>query len=244
MAETTTVSSFFPYICGFFRKTLAHFRWNTLYTQCMSTIQALACPSATSNTILQIKQLCCNLQGSRTFSIFWVKGHSGIHGNELEGVLANSARLSGLSVHLLMSRTYIKCEMHKETFNIWNSTWQTGGVDMALFNWIPSMCFPIFFPHRRTIYLKFLCLTVPFHFTCFGLILPLPILASAVILAFQFLTTFLTALPCSIFVKELIMLSLSVYRGRLFWRKSVPSHHCWPGKYMRSWFYTPTLRSM
>lgn len=45
-----------------------------LYADCMSAIQPLARPSATFNTILQVEQICRNLQEFHTFSISWVYG--------------------------------------------------------------------------------------------------------------------------------------------------------------------------
>lgn len=83
----------------------------------MSAIQTLARSSTTCSAI-HIKQLCRGLEESRTFLIFWIKGHSEIYGNELVDAFVNSAHLNGLSVHLPMSRTYIKREMYKHFVNV------------------------------------------------------------------------------------------------------------------------------
>lgn len=87
------------------------------------------------------------LVGLHKITFYWVKGHSGILGNEIAGSFANSARHCGILCSQPQSFAHVKKCLVKQVVSLWNSYWQSERSSKHIFTWIPNLILlPDYFP--------------------------------------------------------------------------------------------------
>lgn len=110
-----------------------------LFTDSLSTLQALANPHNNHPIIQLIKNTIKTIRTMHSINLMHVKGHTGVEGNELADKLANKARTHGEPVALPMGKNYVKKEIKIQLFKEWDQRWKEEGQNSELSTWIPSI---------------------------------------------------------------------------------------------------------
>ncbi len=76
--------------------------------------------------VFKIKKLIKSLENNISFHIKWIKGHTGIPGNERVDNLSKEASLKNIneSVYNLFPLSFAKRHFHSVTVNEWQNEWQ------------------------------------------------------------------------------------------------------------------------
>lgn len=118
-----------------------------VFTDSLSALQALSNAMNTNPLIHKLKQDIIHLEKHCKISFYFVKGHSGVLGNELADKFASDARRQGSYVPIGKSKKYVKKEIIRKGREVWNENWNIQGATKELFQWIPSISsIPSFFP--------------------------------------------------------------------------------------------------
>lgn len=118
-----------------------------IFTDSLSALQALANVSTVEPLICNLKHNIGILNTKCRVTCYFVKGHSGILGNELADQFASDARRRGLYTPMKKSKKYIKKQLIVHARDAWNITWSEQGFEKELFQWIPTISrMPDLFP--------------------------------------------------------------------------------------------------
>ncbi|XP_075530127.1 uncharacterized protein LOC142563459 [Dermacentor variabilis] len=165
-AEVIAFAEAVTYLCG---------RGQTgtvsLYTDCLSLLQALATPGSADPRIVRIQAGLGEVARLSEVRLYHVPGHCGVFGNELADFLASRAARYGLDrrapLHFRAVRTAFRAVQRERLAR----SWREDHADTALFRWVPRLEeAPSFFPPPRALVTM---LTghgrFPFYFHRFGL---------------------------------------------------------------------------
>lgn len=111
----------------------------TLYTDSLSSLQAISNPYNKNKKISEIKTIIHTLQTKHELELVHVRSHTDIFGNDLADHLANQARHHGEPVESKLTKSQIKKEIKQNHLKRWNEEWRTFGNDSEVFHWIPSV---------------------------------------------------------------------------------------------------------
>ncbi|XP_023234972.1 uncharacterized protein LOC111634436 [Centruroides sculpturatus] len=110
-----------------------------IFTDCQSTIEAI-------NNHLPRNPIVVKIQTSialstNVFAIAWIRGHTGLQGNERADYLAREAASlnSGSSLYSYIPVTYIKYLLKNEAMNTWQTRWNNTETGRITKSFIPSV---------------------------------------------------------------------------------------------------------
>lgn len=93
-----------------------------VFTDGLSALQAPSNTIKLDRSILKLEQDINHLNQKCKVNLYFVKGHTGILGNELEDRFASDARRQGAYTPIEKSKKYVK-KAHKKARNVCNVSW-------------------------------------------------------------------------------------------------------------------------
>lgn len=111
IAETTAIERALKYIGK--AKNNAQYQ---ILTDSLSTLQGLNKSMSSNFFINNLKKEILNLTNTHSITFNYVRGHSGIVGNEIADDIANKARLKGTEIDIPITKRFIKTELRKSLY--------------------------------------------------------------------------------------------------------------------------------
>nr|XP_050024829.1 uncharacterized protein LOC126519255 [Dermacentor andersoni] len=143
----------------------------SIYTDCLSLLQAVATPGSTDRRIVRIKTALGEVARSSEVRLYHVPGHCGVFGNELADFLASRAARYGFDRKAPLPFKSVRVAFRAVQRARWARSWREDHSDAALFRWVPRLeDAPSLFPPPRALVTM---LTghgrFPYYFQRFGL---------------------------------------------------------------------------
>jgi ribonuclease HI len=111
-----------------------------LFSDSLSGLQAITKFVQQNPYIQSIQTQLIQLKRTLTLNLFWIKGHTGIVGNELADALAKEAtKKEQIDLELSLGPSYIKNQLKKLLQNDWLHYWQTSDKGRHTYKLLPKV---------------------------------------------------------------------------------------------------------
>ncbi|XP_054921174.2 uncharacterized protein [Dermacentor andersoni] len=111
----------------------------SIYTDCVSLLQAVATPGSTDLRIVQIKTAFGEIARLSEVRLHHVPGHCGVFGNELADFLASRGARNGFDRKAPLPFKSVRAAFRAVQRARWARTWREEHSDTALFRWVPRL---------------------------------------------------------------------------------------------------------
>lgn len=122
----------------------------SLYSDSLSSLSAIQNPYNSNPLVFKIKKLIQKFKQTHQLTLFHIKSHSNITGNDFADKLANEARTSGIETELKISKEALKKTIEVGVRELWNRRWTERGSETTLNTWIKTIySIPSYFPSNH-----------------------------------------------------------------------------------------------
>ncbi|KAH7973233.1 hypothetical protein HPB52_023191 [Rhipicephalus sanguineus] len=119
----------------------------TLYTDCLSLLQALASLRNVEPHVLDIRALIRKLSRDVHVYIYHVPGYAGVFGNEVADFIAERAAHRGTDISLPLPFRAVRSQLRRELLVLWTARLRAEHARTELYRWVTDLrTLPSYFP--------------------------------------------------------------------------------------------------